>query len=99
MRMVYMDQERDCHSFAIRAAIHFSDHKEHFTYTDGDIEPGCLFAMRYGLGDDCVVVLKLDCEFVPVNFQQLIREYAIERESLFAACADRNDETGPASGD
>ncbi|MDP2659514.1 MAG: hypothetical protein Q8R28_02130, partial [Dehalococcoidia bacterium] len=48
--------------FAAEAALHFADHPEHHTYTTGEIGPGGLLALRWGLGADCVLVLRLTDE-------------------------------------
>lgn len=73
MRMVYIDEEYEVKEFAQKAAKYFADHDEHTTFTDSDIEAGCLFAMRYGFFNDCVVVFRLDDVFEPVNYQELIK--------------------------
>jgi hypothetical protein len=39
----------------------------------GEIEPGCWLALRWGMGKDCVLVLKLDEFEQPVNFQNIIK--------------------------
>lgn len=73
MRMVYMSEEGKVRDFAEDAARHFAKHKEHTTYTHDKLEEGCLFAMRWGWGNDCVVIFRLDEDFEPVNYQQLIK--------------------------
>lgn len=73
MRMVYLSNEKEIQEFVLRAAKKFEDSKV-YTYTDGEIEAGCLFAMRYGLDNDCVVVFKLDEYLEPVNYQNLIKK-------------------------
>jgi len=75
MRMVYMSTEQEEQEFARRAAACMAANPKIWTFTDGEIQPGCLFAMRYGLGDDCVVVMRLSDYHVPTNFQNLIREF------------------------
>jgi hypothetical protein len=72
-RMTRVSEELARLQFAEKAAAHFAAHPEHWTFTDGDIVPGCLFAVRWGLGKDCVLVLKLDDYELPVNFQEIIR--------------------------
>jgi hypothetical protein len=59
-------------AFARKAAANFAQHPEHATF--GNIEPGGLFAVRWGLGNDCVLVLKLDETHTPTNYQQLVKE-------------------------
>lgn len=75
MKMVYMDEDDEIRDFAKRAAKSFAENDKYVTFTDSAIEAGCLFAMRFGLGEDCVVVFRLDEDFEPVNYQQLIEEF------------------------
>lgn len=72
-RMTTLSDELERIEFAKRAAKHFAEKPEHWSF--GDMKPGDFLALRWGLGDDCVLILKLDPDFQPVNFQQLIREY------------------------
>ena len=57
--------------FAKRAARHFEENKNHWSY--GDIGPGNWLALRWGLGDDCVLVIKQDENEVAVNYGQAIK--------------------------
>jgi len=75
MRETNMDAEREVNAFAVQAAKHFGQHPENYTYTEGGIKAGSLFAMRYGLPGDSVVVFRIDSYFEPVNYQELIIEY------------------------
>ena len=75
MRMVHLDKEDEVKEFAQKAAKYFSENDECATFTMSDIEAGCLFAMRYGFFNDCVVVFRIDDVFEPVNYQQLIETY------------------------
>lgn len=59
-------------AFARKAAAHFAVHDLHSSY--GDLKPGSLLALRWGLGNDCVLVVRLDENFEPCNYQQLIKE-------------------------
>lgn len=59
--------------FANKAAEHFSKNQNHYTFTDGGIEAGCLFAVKWGLGDDCVLVFRLDTLYDPLIFTQIIK--------------------------
>ena len=61
--------------FAERAAKYFEEHHDITTYTDGEIEPGCYFAIRWGFGNDCVLVLKLD-----ENYEQKIYANIIKKQ-------------------
>ena len=60
--------------FANKAAEHFNKNPKHVTFTDGNIEAGCLFGVKWGLGDDCILVFQLDYVYEPVIFTQFIKE-------------------------
>lgn len=75
MRGIQLEDQLEQIEFAKRAAAKFAGDPKMFTYTDKDIQPGCLFAMRWGMGDDCVVVFKLDDYFEPTNYHQLIKDF------------------------
>ena len=62
-------QEKD--DFAKRAANSFKLNPQHWSYTDNTIESGEYFALRFGLGKDCVVVFRIGDEPI-LNYQQLI---------------------------
>ena len=72
MRTVKVEEEMEQIRFAERAARYFALHPECQSFSDADISPGCLLALRWGLGDDCVLVLKLDPHFEPTNYQNII---------------------------
>ena len=82
MRMVNLYEDDNVKEFAQKAAKHLAEHDEHTTFTDSDIEAGCLFAMRYGFFNDCVVVFRLDDVFEPVNYQQLNETYVEDTEEV-----------------
>lgn len=71
-RMTYISEEEELVAFAKKAAERFADNPQYSTFTTGDIEPGAFLAIRWGLGDDCVLVVKIAEDFQPVNFQQAI---------------------------
>ena len=75
MRMVWADDVTGELAFAERAAKHFAEHEKISTFTDAEIEPGCLFALRWGFGGNCVVVLKLDENHIPTNYQELVNKF------------------------
>jgi hypothetical protein len=74
--------KQDWIDFAARAAEHFAKHKEHRTFTTGEIESGCLFAVKWGLDNDCVLVFQLDTD--PIIFAQIIKEikYAVQKHEV-----------------
>ena len=70
-RMTSIAAETARMDFAKKAAAHFEAHPDHASF--GDIAPGNLLALRWGLGNDCVLVLRLDENEEPVNFQSIIK--------------------------
>jgi len=72
-RMTTKYEELERLAFAERAAACFSKDAKMATFTDGDIAPGVFLALRWGLGNDCVLVVKLDEYDQPVNYQQLVK--------------------------
>lgn len=71
MQMIRLSDQQERNAFALKAATWFTNHPEHYTF--GDLEPGSWFGMRFGVGEDCVVVFRIGDE-EPVNYQQLIRK-------------------------
>lgn len=67
-----MKEEKERAEFALRAAANFSKHPEHSVYTDGEITEGCQVGLRWGLGNDCVLVLKLSDYVEPVIYEQVV---------------------------
>ena len=78
MIIAYMSEDDKVRDFAKMAAKAFASHKGMYTYTNGGIEAGELFAVRFGFGDNCVVVFRIDEDFEPINYQQLIDQYVEE---------------------
>lgn len=74
MRIVTLDQELETIEFAKRAAKRFAGVPHMTTYSDVELAPGVLLAIRWGLGEDCVLVMRLDEGFSLVNFQGLVKE-------------------------
>ena len=72
MKSVQLSDVKEQIEFVEKAAAHFETHLEHRTFTDGDIEAGCLFGVRWGGGNDCVLVLKVDELFDPIVYGQAI---------------------------
>lgn len=71
-RQVYVSEERDRIAFAEQAARSFKANPQYWTFSRGAIEPGAWLALRWGLCDDCVLVIQVgDAE--PVNYAQLVR--------------------------
>lgn len=74
MRMTRIEQAVDETDFAQEAAEAFAGDPGMATYSDGDIEAGCLLAIRWGLRNDCVMVVRLDDAYDPTVYQQAIRK-------------------------
>jgi hypothetical protein len=62
---LHMDLEelKDLVDFIERATKNFNENPTHHTY--GDIEPNSWFAVRWGLSDRAILVLKLHDEYTP----------------------------------
>ena len=71
-RSVYLSDLEAEIDFAKRAAKDFAEHPEHASF--GDLTPGSLLALRWGLGEDCVFVFKLDGDFVPTNYMNIVEK-------------------------
>lgn len=61
-RHVYMSHEVERQEFAEKAARHFKANPQHWSFSSGDITAGEWIALRWGLGDDCVLVFKVGDE-------------------------------------
>lgn len=72
MKMYSEDEETARLEFARKAAKHFADHPETVTYGENGPVKGELYALRWGMGNDCVVVFKIDEYAEIVNYQQFI---------------------------
>lgn len=72
MRLTTEKQELDQLAFAQDAARMFSKHPEFTTF--GNIAPGEFLALRWGIGGDCVLVVKLDEFHEPTNYTGLIKK-------------------------
>ena len=72
MRMTTFGRESEVNEFAKRAMQRFISDNRLDTYTDKDVEAGCLFAIRWGAFDRCILVFRLDENVEPVNFQDCL---------------------------
>ena len=76
MRQICLKEEKERADFALRAAANFAKYPEHSVYTDAEIIPGCEIGLRWGLDNDCVLVLQF-AEFVePVLYAQVVERAA-----------------------
>lgn len=72
-KMTSIEEMEQLCKFASEADEWFKHHANHYSFgsTDGRTAP--YIALRWGLGEDCVLVLKLDENWEPVNFRQAAR--------------------------
>lgn len=73
MRQVHESDLLEELAFARRAAAKFASDPALHSFSDGEIERGILLALRWGLADDCVLVLKLDDLHTPTIYAQQVR--------------------------
>lgn len=73
MRMVNVNGIEEELAFAKKAAERFKADPKLITFSNNGPTPGEYMALRWGMGDDCVVVVKLDEYHVPTNYQNLVR--------------------------
>ena len=73
MRMTHIG-ETEYEEFAKKAVKCFEAEPKAITYSEhGEPKNGELYAIRYGLGNDCVVVFRVHDFDEIVNFQQCIK--------------------------
>jgi HD-like signal output (HDOD) protein len=72
IRSTSISRETEKIEFAAKAARHFEANKNHWSY--GDIQAGEYLALRWGLGDDCVLVIKQDENETAVCYGQAIKK-------------------------
>lgn len=75
MRQVTKWEEQKKQEFLAEAARLFAENPHLKTYTEGDIVPGCYFAVRWGLDNDCILLLKLDEYEEPTIYAQWIEQW------------------------
>ena len=73
-KVVYLKDEEAKNKFAKEAAKYFSKHPDKYSFTIGEIEPDCFFALRWGMFEDCVLIFKLHENFEPIIYSQIIKE-------------------------
>lgn len=69
--MTNLKEEQEVIDFTKRAKERFEGNNKMFTF--GDIKPGELFAMRWGVCDDCILVFRIDEDFCIRSFQNEIK--------------------------
>jgi len=72
MQIVHIHQQRAEHAFAEKAAAAFAGDPEMTSFTDGEIAPGVLLALRWGSHKRAVLVLRLDEIHQPTIYADLV---------------------------
>jgi len=70
VRQIHIPTALEEFEFAKRAAKKFEEKPDLVTYTDEDIKEDELFAVKWGLGNDCILVFKIGDE--PRIYAQII---------------------------
>lgn len=73
MKHIYLSARKEEEEFVLKAAKHFKENPDNYTFTENEIETGCWFAVRWGLDRNGVVVFKLDEYFEPTNYMEVIK--------------------------
>lgn len=77
MRTVtHLSDEKERLNFATRAAAYFAEHPDCTAYTAGDVVQGEWFAVRWGMGNDCVLTFRISEEDPVTVYQQAIEAKA-----------------------
>ena len=58
MEMINFEMLEEEVEFVKKATKYFEENPKGRTYTKGDIEGDILFAVRWGIGDDCILVFR-----------------------------------------
>lgn len=77
MKMTSMEEYKELAEFVELASGIFAKDPQVTTATASSIAQGCLFAVRWGLSRDCILVFRLDESFEPTIFQQAIPKDSI----------------------
>lgn len=71
---INLNEQEERKEFALAAAAHFAKEPKHTTYTEGRIKVGELFAVRWGLMEDCVLTFRIS-EDTPVEVYEQVIKY------------------------
>jgi hypothetical protein len=72
VRSTSLSKESERAAFVEKAAAHFAANKANWSF--GNIMRGEYLALRWGMGDDCVLVIKQDENEIAVNYGQAIQK-------------------------
>ncbi len=73
MNATTIERERERQDFALRAAAAFAKSKDVVTYSDGDLVAGAYLALRWGILDRGVLVLRISKDEEPTRYDDLVR--------------------------
>lgn len=73
MRGIDIEEENKRQAFAKEAAEWFRTNPKGRTFTNGPLAPGKWLAIRWGAGEDCVVVLRIHEYEEIVNYTNIIQ--------------------------
>lgn len=74
MRHTYIEGELEVIDFVKEAAKKFEEDPNIASFTLGEIKGGELLGLRWGLRNDCVLVIRIDELFAPTVFGQVIKK-------------------------
>lgn len=75
MKHVNLSERKLEEEFALKAADWFSKNEKGATFSiNGEIVSGEYLALRWGLDNDCVLVVKLDEYYEPQNYGNIIKK-------------------------
>ena len=74
MEIKYVSEVEAETAFVKEAAEYFKKHPTKTTYSTAEIEPGCFFAVRWGIEGQAVLVLRLDESKTPTVYGDLLPE-------------------------
>ena len=81
MRVYSESEEAEKLEFAKLAAERFKKYSDMYSFTLGNIVPGCFIALRWGLMDRAVLVLKLDEVTEPTVYPDMVLPDASSTET------------------
>ena len=73
MKHIYLSARKEEEQFVSKAVKYFKENPHKNTFTEKEIEVGCWFAIRWGLDRNGVVIFKLDENFEPTNYMEIIK--------------------------
>lgn len=80
MRHIYLSESEEEAIFALKAAKWFKANPGGNSFSLKGPTPGELLAIRWGAGDDGVVVVKLDYAHTPVNYMELVKTHGSDED-------------------